>query len=180
MSRAIKIFGIGFSADDNDAQIEVAIDGNVIFNGAVTTDKNFDLDAYLAGSQLEEKEVASWIEGDEGSVKKLSIKAISGNFLYKTAASTYIGEEILSDLLLSDLTTLHTYTADDGSEINDPNYNVSIDGQLQETRNSDVSSELEMDGQWDIGIPEGSTMVCDLHIDQGIEKIDESLFDVTL
>jgi len=160
MSRAIKIFGIGFSADDSDAQIEVAIDGNIIFNGAVTTDKNFDLREYLLGSGLGEEEVASWIEDDAATTKKLSIKALSGNFLYKETLTTYSNEETLDN---PELVGVYTYTETDGDEVGDPNSNVLLDG-VEHGDSGIPDDRSELFGQWNIGIPEGSTMTCDLNI----------------
>jgi len=166
MSRAIKIFGIGFSADDNDAQIEVAIDGNVIFNGAVTTDKNFNLREYLLGSELGTEEVASWIEDDAATTKKLSIKALSGNFLYTETLTTYSGEETLDN---PELFGVYFYTETDGDEVSDPNSNVLLDGSPHDDAGvPDDRSELF--GQWNIGIPEGSTMTCDLDIAEATVK----------
>jgi len=161
MSRAIKIFGIGFSADDNDAEIEVAVDGNVIYTGAVTTDKNFDLREYTLGSDLGEEEVASWIEGDTAITKSLSIKALSGNFLYTETLTTYVGEENNEN---PELFGVYSYTEADGDEVGDPNSNILIDGAENENGPSDDRSELY--GQWSIGIPEGSTMTCDLNIEE--------------
>ena len=173
MSRAIKIFGVGFSTDENDAEIEVKLDGNVIYSGTVVTDKPVDLDAYLAGSDLGESEVASWIEPDVASVKALSIKAVSGNFLYQASASTYIGDENITDLVLDDLQTLYVYQEEtDGDDVADPNSNIKLDGDVYDIGAPEDRSELF--GQWDIGIPEGSTMTCDISIGEGpIKPVSE-------
>lgn len=172
MSRAIKIFGIGFSADDNDAEIEVAVDGNVIYTGAVTTDTNFNLKEYLLGSDLSEEEVASWVEGDAATTKSLSIKALSGNFLYQAAASTYIDDENATNLTLDELQTLFSYTDEGGDEVYDPNSNVLVDG--EEYSGGIPSDRTDNYGQWSIGIPEGSTMTCTLNIGEGVTKPEET------
>jgi len=165
MSRAIKIFGVGFSADENDAEIEVKLDGNVIYSGTVETDKPVELDAYLAGSGLGESEVASWVEADAASVKPLSIKAVSGNFLYTETLTTYVGEEHVEN---PELIGVYTYSETDGDEVADPNSNIKLDDELYETGAPDDRTELF--GQWDIGIPEGSTMTCELNIGEGTFK----------
>jgi len=170
MSRAIKIFGIGFSADDTDAKVEVKIDNNVVYSGAIETDKNADLNSYLEGSSLGEFEVASWIESDASSVKQLSIHAISGNFLYSETVTTYIGEESQMD---PELLGVHTYDESDGDSVSDPNYNVVIDGEIYE--DGAPSDRSELYGQWNIGIPEGSIMVCDLTIDEGAIRPDPEI-----
>jgi len=159
MSRAIKIFGVGFSADENDAEIELAIDGTVIYSGAVETDKPVDLKEYLLGSGLGESEVASWVEADAASVKTLSIKAISGNFLYTETLTTYVGDESVEN---PELNGVYSYEETDGDAVADPNSNVKLDGDVYDIGVPDDRSELF--GQWDIGIPEGSTMTCDLSI----------------
>ena len=165
MSRAIKIFGVGFSADENDAEIEVAIDGNVIYSGTVETDKPVDLKEYLLGSGLGKSEVASWVEADAASVKTLSIKAISGNFLYTETLTTYVGDESVEN---PELNSVYSYDEEDGDVVGDPNSNIKLDGDAYDTGAPEDRSELF--GQWDIGIPEGSTMTCDLNIDEGTIK----------
>lgn len=172
MSRAIKIFGIGFSDTDNDAEVEIKIDDDVIYSGTVTTDTNTDLNTYLSGSELEETEVVSWVEDDVSSTKSLSITAISGNFLYMETLSTYSGEETLDN---PELFAVHFYSEEDGDIVADPNSNVRVDGELYEDGAPDDRNELF--GQWNIGIPEGSTMTCDLIIDEASvepESTDES------
>jgi hypothetical protein len=176
MSRAIKIFGIGFSADDSDAEIEVAVDGSVIYTGAVTTDTNFNLKEYLLGSDLGEEEVASWIEGDAATTKSLSIKALSGNFLYTETLTTYVGEENLEN---PELFGVQSYTEADGDEVSDPNSNILINGEIYEDLGRpDDRSELY--GQWNIGIPEGSTLTCDLNIDEAPVKPEPETTDTTV
>jgi len=165
MSRAIKIFGAGFSADENDAEIEVKLDGSIIYSGAVETDKPVDLNEYLLGSGLGESEVASWVEADAASVKTLSIKAISGNFLYTETLTTYVGDESAEN---PELNGVYSYEETDGDVIGDPNSNIKLDGDVYETGAPDDRSELF--GQWNIGIPEGSTMTCDLNIGEGPTK----------
>jgi len=176
MSRAIKIFGIGFSADDNDAEIEVAVDGNVIYTGAVTTDTNFDLREYTLGSDLGEEEVASWVEGDTATTKSLSIKALSGNFLYTKTLTTYVGEENLEN---PDLFGVYSYTEADGDTVSDPNSNIFLDGEpYNDLGIPDDRSELT--GQWNIGIPEGSTVTCDLNIGEAPVKPEPETSDGTV
>ena len=165
MSRAIKIFGSGFSADETDAEIEVSIDGNVIYSGTVETDKPVNLKEYLLGSGLGESEVASWVEADAASVKTLSIKAISGNFLYTQTLTTYVGEEGVEN---PELNGVYSYEETDGDAVADPNSNVKLDGDVYDIGVPDDRSELF--GQWDIGIPEGSTMTCDLSIGEAPVK----------
>lgn len=176
MNRAIKIFGIGFSADDNDAEIEVSVDGNVIYTGAVTTDTNFELEEYLLGSDLGEEEVVSWVEGDTATTKSLSIKALSGNFLYTEALTTYIGEENLDN---PELFGVYSYTEADGDVVGDPNSNILLDGASYDDAGiPDDRSELY--GQWNIGIPEGSTLTCDLNIDEASVKPEPETTDTTV
>jgi len=165
MSRAIKIFGIGFSADDSDAEIEVAIDGNVIYSGTVETDKPVDLKEYLLGSGLGESEVASWVEADAAGVKTLSIKAVSGNFLYTQTLTTYVGDENVEN---PELDGVYLYEETDGDAVGDPNSNIKLNGDVYDIGAPDDRSELF--GQWNIGIPEGSTMTCDLNIGEGPTK----------
>lgn len=178
MSRAIKIFGIGFSDTDNDAEVEIKIDDGVIYSGIVATDINFELNEYLLGSELDPTEVASWVEDDAASTKSLSIKAVSGNFLYQAAASTYIDDENATNLTLDELQTLFSYTDKDGDEVYDPNSNVLVDG--EEYSGGIPSDRTDNYGQWSIGIPEGSTMTCTLNIGEGVTKPEETTEEATV
>ena len=163
MSRKIKLFGVGFSSDDNDASVEIKVDGNVVYSGDVVTDKNADINAFLSGSDtVDQEEVASWEEGEDAVIRTLSITAVSGNFLYTETLGSFLGEEDSDD---DELNFVHTYTDEDGDQVADPNYNVKLDDELYEDGGPENRTELF--GQWDIGIPEGSTMVCDLKIDAG-------------
>lgn len=174
MSRAIKIFGIGFSADENDAEVEIKIDDSVIHTGVVTTDKNFNLREYLLGSEMGETEVASWIEDDAATTKSLSIKALSGNFLYTQTLTTHSGEENLEN---PELFGVYSYIEEDGDDVSDPNSNILLDGAEYEDGSPDDRSELY--GQWNIGIPEGSTMTCDLNIGEAPIEPEPETTDTT-
>ena len=121
------------------------------------------------GSGLGESEVASWVEADAASVKTLSIKAISGNFLYTETLTTYVGDESVEN---PELNGVYSYEETDGDAVADPNSNVKLDGDVYDIGVPDDRSELF--GQWDIGIPEGSTMTCDLNIGEGpIKPVSE-------
>ena len=170
MNRKIKLFGVGFSSDDNDASVEIKVDGNVVYSGDVVTDKNADINAFLSGSDtVDQAAVAEWEEGEDAVVRKLSITAVSGNFLYTQTLGTFLGEENSGD---DELIFVHTYTDEDGDEVADPNYNVKLGDEPYEDGGS--KNRTELFGQWNIGIPEGSTMVCDLKIDAGTPRPETS------
>jgi len=84
----IKIFGIGFSTDENDAEIEIKVDNNVIYKGIVKTDKNCNLDNYLLGSNLGDTKIVSWFESSFPNTRNLSIKALkvsAASFMFPEA-----------------------------------------------------------------------------------------------
>ena len=170
MSRKIKLFGVGFSSDDSDASVEIKVDGNVVYSGNVVTDKNVDINAFLSGSDtVDQEEVASWEEGEDAVIRTLSITAVSGNFLYTETLGSFLGEEDSDD---DELVFVHTYTDEDGDQVADPNYNVKLDDEPYE--DGGPKNRTELFGQWDIGIPEGSTVVCDLKIDAGTTRPETS------
>ena len=175
MSRKIKLFGVGFSSDGNDASVEIKVDGNVVYSGSVVTDKNADINAFLSGSDtVDQAAVAEWEEGEDAVVRKLSITAVSGNFLYTETLGLFLGEEDSGD---GELNFVHVYTDEDGDKVADPNYNVKLDDEPYEDGGS--KNRTELFGQWDIGIPEGSTMTCDLIIDEAIFESDSTVEDST-
>jgi hypothetical protein len=143
----IKIFGIGFSTDENDAEIEIKVDNNVIYKGIVKTDKNCNLDNYLLGSNLGDTKIVSWFESSFPNTRNLSIKALKGNFLYTRTTNGF--DECI-----------HTYITSNGSTISDPNSQIMLDGNNYDIGKPNDSAGSR--GQWCIGIPERSVMTCRL------------------
>jgi len=162
MSRAIKIFGAGYNDTDNNANIEIKIDDDVIHSGEISTTKQDEAGPYF-GKNDDGYEIASWVEDNAASTKKLSIKVSEGFFSYKETLTTLIDGESTDN---PELRAVHMYKDDDGDIVSDPNTNVQLDGapyllDLPEKHRDEIF------GQWDIIVQKGETMTCDLIIDEG-------------
>lgn len=167
MTRKIELYGVGFNPNGTDTNIEVKLDGEIVYTGNITTDTTQNVTG-LNSETVSESVIASWTESDVAATHNLSIRAISGDLLYTASASSYIGETAVDEPL-----SVHSYTNADGSEsISDPNANVLLDNEPLENGRPDTRTELF--GQWNIAIPEGSTMTCDFIVDAGEEMPSET------
>lgn len=166
MARKIELYGIGFNPNGTDTSIEVKLDGEIIYNGTVSTDTTQRATG-LKPEKMPEDVIASWIEADAEATRTLSIRAISGDILYTDSASTYIDEtEGEAEL------DVHIFTNGDSEDVvSDPNKNVLLDNTPLENGRPEIRTELF--GQWSISIPEGSTMTCDFVISTGKERPTE-------
>ena len=159
MTRKIELYGVGFNPTGIDTEIEVMMDGTVIYTGTITTDTTKELTG-MASDTVAESVMASWTAPDTAGTHQLSIRAITGGVLYTNSGSTHIDDNA-SETSLS----VYSYTESDGDIVGDPNSNVLVDGEILEDGRPENRDELF--GQWHIAIPEGSTMTCDFNIDAG-------------
>ena len=168
MSRTIKLCGIGFH--ETGSEIIVKLDGNIIFQGAVTTDIHNPVNA--AGSPEFDAEIVNWEESLNATTHALEIQATQGHFLYTRALSNYMSlakastpESVFSSGSLGFI-SCYAQAVDTGV-YRDPNTEVFIDGVERVRYTTDVNKSL---GQFYRLVREGQVLTCVLNISAGLDS----------
>lgn len=186
MNRTIKIQGVGFS--ETSAEVQISLDGTVIYQGPVLSSQQPFRPSYVMGSeQLVDPatlsgfdayaalyNVATWTETvDFSGTRNVEIVATKDAFLFSKARSNYMPVSRTEDP-----TTMFSsgekgfispyYQQQSGGVFRDPCTNVTIDGVPQQ-RNPDSDPTKEY-GQWTWGIQQGQTLAFTLNISAGLES----------
>lgn len=192
MQRTIRINGYGFhdqSSEHCQAEVQIKIDGNVLYQGPVFTPKIYvdDLD-FIGPTDIQQESVtvrpgmknfithaviAEWPESLMPASRQLEITAIAGNFRFTGTWSNFMPIWLLDDLNTVWSTGSANFIpcyANQESEFvyyRDSNHQVMIDGvpQLRESTN-----EWERLGQWHWTITQGQVFSSIMKISAGLES----------
>ena len=185
MNRTIKLQGVGFS--ETSAEIQVSVDGAVIYQGPVLSSQQpFHISYAIGSEQLVDPttldgldaaaalyNVATWTENVNFSgTRNVEIVAIKDSFLLSKNSSNY-----MPVYRVEDPTTMFSsgekgyiscyYQQESSGVFRDPNTNVTIDG-IAQIRNTEEYPTKQL-GQWAWGIQQGQTLAFTVNISAGLE-----------
>lgn len=177
MNRTIKIYGYGYDPYDQinqkfQAEIQVKIDGEIIYSGPVYTPG--PVDSIFPGTKGFPlfQPVAEWQQSLGAASRQLEIIPLVGNFCFTSTRSDWMPIRLKSDLTTEwssgpdNFIPCYALQEQEFVYFRDSNHNVMIDG-VPQTRIAET--EWERLGQWHWIIEQNQTFSSNMLISAGLD-----------